>query len=143
MPKGFSIFLEARNKDWFANPGDRKRFFDLLQKHHIGAVISDTPGRRDVVHMQLSIPHAVIRFVGNNGQPIETARLDAWVDRIEKWNDEGLQSLWFFMHQHDELYAPYSCRYLIRRLNEKLGLNIKEPVMFGELDNNSVLKGKY
>jgi uncharacterized protein YecE (DUF72 family) len=139
IPKGFKVFTEVRHKDWFANMEERTKFFNLLQIHQVGAVITDTPGRRDCVHMQLPIPHAMIRFVGNNGGLLEKTRLDEWIDRIKQWSESGLQSLWFFMHQHDELYTPFSCRYLIRRLNEKLGLNIKEPIMYEELQSDNHL----
>jgi uncharacterized protein YecE (DUF72 family) len=127
FPKGFPVFLEVRHKDWFAKPEHQDRLFDLLQKCRVGAVITDSPGRRDCVHMQLPTPHAMIRFVGNNGQPIERQRLDAWGERMKSWKDNGLQSLWFFMHQHDELYAPVSCRYLLSKLNQELGLDVHLP----------------
>lgn len=134
VPKGFQIFLEVRDEHWLSDSDARKQLFDILQKHNTGAVITDTPGRRDCVHMQLPTPHAMIRFVGNNGSQLEQDRLDAWVERIKQWSNDGLQSLWFFMHQHDELYAPYSCRYLIRRLNETLGLEIKGPAIYNEIN---------
>lgn len=127
LPEGFTVFLELRHTDWFTIAGNRERLFDLLQQHQVGAAITDSPGRRDCVHMQLPTPHAMIRFVGNNGQPIEHQRLDAWAQRIKSWKDQGLQTLWFFMHQHDELYAPGSCRYLVSKLNEQAGIAIHLP----------------
>jgi len=133
IPRGFQVNIEVREKNWFAKPDDRSRLYDLLHAHNIGAVITDAPGRRDVVHMQLPTPHAFIRFVGNNGSQLEKDRLDEWIERINQWANAGLESLWFFMHQHDELYAPYACRYLIQKLNKSLGLNIKEPVMYEEV----------
>jgi len=143
IPEKLNVFVEVRDKNWFANIEDRSRLFDLLQKNAIGAVITDAPGRRDCVHMQLPTPHAFIRFVGNNGSQLEKTRLDSWVERIKLWSDLGLQSLWFYMHQHDELYAPFSCRYFIRKLNERLGLNVIEPVMYNELEADHELKKKF
>jgi hypothetical protein len=50
----------------------------------------------------------VIRLVGNNGKPMERVRLDERVERFKQWSDQGLQLLWFCMHQHDELFASSS-----------------------------------
>jgi len=126
-PSHLQLFVEVRHKEWFANESNRSQLFESLQKYNVGAVISDTAGRRDAVHMQLTTPHAFVRFVGNNGGTIEKARLDEWVDRIGQWRDLGLQSLSFFMHQHDELFAPQSCHYLIQQLNDKLNLGLRLP----------------
>jgi len=40
----------------------------------------------------------------------------------------GLQSVWFFMHQHDERYSPELADYVSEQLNLKLGLNLHRPV---------------
>jgi uncharacterized protein YecE (DUF72 family) len=132
LQSGVPVFLEVRNKEWFSNSTYRNQLFGMLHEHSVGAVISDTPGCRDVVHMHLPTPHAMIRFVGNNGSDLEKRRLDAWVERLKSWKEQGLQALWFFMHQHDEVYAPASCAYFIGRLNEKLGLEIKKPALLAQ-----------
>jgi hypothetical protein len=53
-----------------------------------------------------------------------TARCDEWVDRIVQWKELGLQSVWFFMHQHDERYSPELCDYVIDKLNQRLGTSL-------------------
>jgi hypothetical protein len=45
--------------------------------------MSDTYGRRDCVHMELTTPEATIRFAGNNLAPSDYTRLDAWVERLK------------------------------------------------------------
>lgn len=127
LPSDIPMFVEGRNKDWFVAGQSRNKLFGLLKELRLGAAISDVPGRRDVVHMQLTTPSAMIRFVGNNAHPTDRQRLDAWVERIGQWRDQGLQSLYFFMHQHDEHFAPPACVYLIEKLNKKLSMNIKVP----------------
>jgi uncharacterized protein YecE (DUF72 family) len=77
--------------------------------------------------MMLPTPHAFIRFVGNSLHPTDYARCDEWVERIADWKQQGLQSVWFFMHQHDERYSPELCDYVIEKLNAKLDINVHRP----------------
>ncbi|HEY2581677.1 MAG TPA: DUF72 domain-containing protein [Mucilaginibacter sp.] len=127
LPKDVPVFLELRHKEWFAVPETRDNIFNLLHELNIGAVITDASGRRDVVHMELPTPHAFIRFVGNSLHPTDYTRVDNWVERIVQWYDMGLQSVWFFMHQHDERYSPELADYVIEQLNKKLRLSLHRP----------------
>jgi uncharacterized protein YecE (DUF72 family) len=127
LPKDVPVFLELRHKDWFAIPENKNDIFNLLHQLNIGAVITDASGRRDVVHMELPTPHAFIRFVGNSLHPTDFARVDEWVERIKQWQQMGLQSVWFFMHQHDERYSPELADYVVEQLNKHLGLNLRRP----------------
>ncbi|QQL48669.1 DUF72 domain-containing protein [Mucilaginibacter ginkgonis] len=127
LPTDVPVFVEVRHKEWFNTAGTDKDIFALLRDLNIGSVITDASGRRDCGHMNLSTPHAFIRYVGNGLLPTDYGRIDEWVDRIKKWKDEGLQSLWFFMHQHDEQYSPVLADYTIEKLNEALGTSIQRP----------------
>lgn len=127
LPKDVPVFLELRHKEWFAAPETRDNVFKLLHDLQIGAVITDASGRRDVVHMELPTPHAFIRFVGNSLHPTDYARIDEWVERIKQWQQMGLQSVWFFMHQHDERYSPELADYVVEQFNKKLGLSLLRP----------------
>lgn len=127
LPQDIPVFTELRNKDWFAQPAIKESTFEMMHRLNTGAVITDTAGRRDVVHMYLSTPHAFIRFVGNALHPTDYVRIDAWVERLRQWNEQGLQSVYFVMHQPDEQTAPVLCDYLIGRLNHELGLNVARP----------------
>lgn len=127
LPKDVPIFVELRHKEWFANSDVRDAAFGLLHDLGIGAVITDASGRRDCVHMDLPTPHAFIRFVGNSLHKSDYRRVDDWVARIKQWRDKGLQSVWFFMHQHDERYSPELADYVSDQLNTKLGLTLPRP----------------
>jgi uncharacterized protein YecE (DUF72 family) len=127
LPKDIPVFLELRHKEWYADAAIRKSLFDMLHQLNIGAVITDASGRRDVVHMELPTPHAFIRFVGNSLHTTDYARVDEWVQRIKQWQQMGLQSVWFFMHQHDERYSPELADYVSEQLNKHLGLNLLRP----------------
>jgi len=127
LPKDVPVFVELRHKDWFAIPENSENVFNLFKQLNIGAVITDASGRRDVVHMNLPTPHAFIRFVGNSLDRTDYTRVDEWVDRIKQWRDTGLQTVWFFMHQHDERYSPELADYVSEQLNKKLALNLHRP----------------
>ncbi|WP_462265992.1 DUF72 domain-containing protein [Mucilaginibacter sp.] len=127
LPVDVPVFTELRDEAWFADHRARDAAFGLMHNLNIGAVITDTPGRRDCVHLHLSTPHAFIRYVGNDLHPSDYLRMDAWVERIGQWQQQGLQSVHFFVHQHDEHTTPLTADYFIRQLNKHLGLNVKRP----------------
>lgn len=127
LPTDLQFFLEVRHPDWFAKPDIRKELFDTLTAMNMGAVITDTAGRRDCAHMQLSIPKAFVRYVGNSLHPTDYTRTDVWIERMKYWLDKGLQELYFFMHMHDEAYSPELTVYLVDKLNAACGLNLVKP----------------
>jgi uncharacterized protein YecE (DUF72 family) len=127
LPRTIPVHVEVRNKNWFVDGEEQNNYFELLRELGVGTVISDTAGRRDAVHMELTRNEALIRFVGNNLAPSDYTRMDAWVERFKVWQGLGLKKIWFFMHQNDERYVPEACDYLIKRINEKLGTQVARP----------------
>jgi uncharacterized protein YecE (DUF72 family) len=150
LPRGFSVCVELRQAGWFAGGGNRpvhaapgnvskgisaeqsdamRGTWELLYERGIGTVITDTSGRRDVLHMRLTAPVAFIRFVSNNGHPTDFARIDDWVERIKSWIDKGLRDIYFFIHSHEEEHSPNLCRYAIGRFNERCGTSLQPPLL--------------
>lgn len=127
LPRDLQFFLEVRHPDWFGDAAVRRDMFNSLRKLKMGAVITDTAGRRDCAHMHLPIAKAFIRYVGNSLHPTDFTRTDAWVKRIKYWLDNGLQELYFFMHMHNEATSPELTVYLVNALNKKCKLNLKHP----------------
>jgi uncharacterized protein YecE (DUF72 family) len=127
LPKDIQFFLEVRHPDWFAKPAIRKELFETLTSLKMGAVITDTAGRRDCAHMNLTIPKVFIRFVGNSLHKTDYTRCDAWVKRMKTWLGRGLQELYFFMHMHDEATSPELTVYLVDKINKECGLNLIKP----------------
>ena len=127
LPHDVQVCVELRHKDWFAHHPYRNEAFGLMHQLGMGAVITDTAGRRDVVHMELPAPYVFLRFVGNALHPTDYIRIDLWVERIKNWQEQGLQNLYVGMHQPDEMASPVLCEYLINRLNNSLDLNIVPP----------------
>jgi len=127
LPKDLQFFLEVRHPDWFAKDKDREDMFSFLRDHNMGAVITDTAGRRDCAHMHLTIPKTFIRYVGNSLHPTDYPRIDAWVARMKYWLDKGMEELYFFMHMHDEATSPELTVYLVDKMNKECGLNLIKP----------------
>lgn len=127
LPKDLQFFLEVRHPGWLAEPTIRKELFDMLRSLNIGAVITDTAGRRDCAHMELTIPKAFIRYVGNSLHATDYSRIDVWTERIKYWLDNGLEELYFFMHMHDEAYSPELTVYLADKMNAACGLQLQKP----------------
>lgn len=126
LPTDVPLFVEVRNKNWFAVSEHRTKLFTLLKELNVGAVISDTAGRRDCLHMELPTPHAFIRFVNCGDEHTDALRLDEWIKRLKEWKDQGLQSVYFFIHAGDTPSLSLF-NYLIPRLNRELGSTIKIP----------------
>jgi uncharacterized protein YecE (DUF72 family) len=127
FPKAYQFFIEVRHPDWFS---DNKVLTELIKELSIqntGLIITDTAGRRDVAHMNLTIPKAFIRFVGNSLHPTDYTRCDEWVDRIKFWLSKGMEEIYFFIHMHDEAKSPELSDYLIGQLNKKCNLNLHNP----------------
>lgn len=126
LPKDVQFFLEVRHPDWFIKPTSDE-LFEKLKKLKIGAVITDTAGRRDCCHMHLTIPKTFIRFVGNSLHKTDFPRIDAWVERMKFWLDNGIQEINFFMHMHDEATSPELTVYLVEKMNKACRLNLIAP----------------
>lgn len=127
LPTYLQFFLEVRHPDWFAKEKDREDMFTFLRDHNMGAVITDTAGRRDCAHMYLTVPKAFIRYVGNSLHPSDYTRTDVWVERMKYWLDKGVEELYFFMHMHDEATSPELTVYLVDKMNAACGLNLIKP----------------
>ena len=127
LPKEPKIFLEVRQKEWFSNPTNRQMLFGMLRDAGVGTVITDAAGRRDCVHMELTCPEVMIRFVANSKHPTDFIRLNSWIERLKDWKAKGLRSAWFLVHSYNESVAPEIARDFIKKLNSELGTSLKEP----------------
>jgi uncharacterized protein YecE (DUF72 family) len=134
LPNDLDLFVELRHPGWFSDREIAEKVFTMLERHGAGAVITDASGRRDCVHMRLTTSSAFIRFVGNSLHPTDYARCDDWIQRIKSWQESGIERIFFFMHQHEELHSPELCRYVIEEINKHCGTSIAVPEFVGPGD---------
>lgn len=132
LPEDLQFFVELRHPGWFSDKKVSENLFQSLRELKVGAVITDTAGRRDCLHMELTLPKAFIRFVGNNLHPTDYSRIDLWVSRLKDWLNKGLQELYFFMHQPDEQFSPELCNYVVEQMNKHCNSQLIKPQFIGE-----------
>lgn len=134
LPEDLKVFVELRHEEWFSDQAARSQLFEMLYRLKKGAVITDASGRRDCLHMELTISEIFIRFVGNGQEhkASDFARIDDWVARIKTWLDKGLSKVYFFLHQHDEKDTPILAKYTIEQFNEHLGAKVAPIKFIGE-----------
>ncbi len=126
-PADVPLAVEFRHPDWFSRPRLFNRAFDLLEELGISVVITDTAGRRDVIHQRLTTPRVFIRFVGNRLHATDYLRVDAWVRRIQRWLAAGVQQVYFIVHQPEEHLCVDLAIYVVQQLNAHCGLSIAPP----------------
>lgn len=113
-PSAVPLGIEVRHESWFAADGQAlDRLAELLRQYGVALVITDVAGRRDVLHMRLTAPRTLIRFVGNGLHQTDYDRIDAWVARLADWR---LPETYFFPHEPDNILAPDLAAYLAEKL---------------------------
>ncbi|REC40143.1 DUF72 domain-containing protein [Chryseobacterium sp. 5_R23647] len=127
-PKEVPLAIELRNTEWFTDEEIFNKTCELFEQNNITNIIVDTAGRRDMLHMRLTTPNAFIRYVGANAES-DYQRLDDWLKHLTKWKKEGLQNLYFFVHQNIEKASPLLSAYLIENLNKEWKTDLPIPKM--------------
>ncbi|MEO8589924.1 MAG: DUF72 domain-containing protein [Flavobacteriales bacterium] len=133
-PKDIPLAVEFRHTDWYNKESVATRLYELLEKHRAMNIITDTAGRRDLLHMRLTTPSVFVRYVGTNDPRSDRARLDEWVKRLKTWVELGIEEIHFFVHQNHELESPLLAAEFIKKLNKALGTKLKVPQTLAEQD---------
>jgi uncharacterized protein YecE (DUF72 family) len=127
LPQGMQYFLELRHPAWFGVSENWEETTQVLRSLNMGAIITDTAGRRDCCHMSLTVPKTFVRFVGNSLHRSDFMRIDQWIQRLGFWLKNGLEEGYFFMHMPDEIFTPELTVYLVEKLQEAFGLPLIRP----------------
>ncbi len=131
FPTDIGLFVELRHQAWYKDAGGYdEAMLNVLRNAGAGTIITDTAGRRDMVHMHLTTNKCFIRFTGNSLQPTDYSRIDSWVTRLGEWMQMGLEQCYFFIHQPDERHVPVLMRYFAQQMNQHNGTNIKVPASY-------------
>ncbi|MFV0391670.1 MAG: DUF72 domain-containing protein [Paludibacteraceae bacterium] len=131
FPKVIPLGVEVRNEKWFSDAGAWNDFCKLLEENQTTNLVTDVAGRRDMVHQRLTTPAAFIRFTGCNVDEIDRRRMNDWAERIAVWKAQGLENLYFFVHQNFEVSSPLLSGYFVQQLNEKFGTDLIVPDVYG------------
>ncbi|MFL5813139.1 MAG: DUF72 domain-containing protein [Bdellovibrionia bacterium] len=125
LPRGFQLAIEFRHPAWFSKGVLRSDVTRLLEIYGAVALITDVAGRRDVLHMSLTAPSVMVRFVGNSLHPTDYSRIDAWIGRLNDWISQGIREIYFFIHEPDNVQAPDLIQYFTQEINIRCGLELK------------------
>ncbi|TSE10845.1 MULTISPECIES: DUF72 domain-containing protein [Aquimarina] len=125
-PKEIRLAVEFRHTDWFNDTVVANDLYTLLENNNVANIITDTAGRRDLLHMRLTNNEAFIRYVGANHETDYT-RLDDWIKRLGEWKEQGISNIHFFVHQNIEKESPLLSKYFISKLNEHLNVDLSLP----------------
>ncbi|TYP93687.1 Uncharacterized conserved protein YecE, DUF72 family [Fodinibius salinus] len=125
-PEGIPLAVEFRHPDWFDDEGVANELYALFEENNIANVITDTAGRRDLLHMRLTNNEAFVRYVGAN-HPTDVSRLDEWVERLKTWREQGIENIHFFVHQNKEKKSPQLAAHFIHQFNEVMNTEMDLP----------------
>lgn len=126
FPEDVPLAVEFRHTNWYNDPVVASELYAILESFNVSNIITDTAGRRDLLHMRMTSDTAFIRYNGANHKSDYT-RLDEWVDRLKKWVERGLQNIYFFVHQNVEKESPLLSAYFIEKLNDTFKTNLHIP----------------
>lgn len=124
-----NLAVELRDEDWYSNDADLNVFCNYLYKNNMATVLTDTPGRRDVLHMRLTNKTAFVRFNANNNHPTDKQRIDAWIQKAKSWFDTGLEEFYFFVHTPNQVNMPHLVTYFIQQAQRICGIKLTPPVI--------------
>ncbi len=129
------LAVELRNTDWFNDEEASEWIYDLFEKYEVSNIVTDTAGRRDLLHMRLTSPVAFVRYVGANHES-DYQRLDDWIARIKIWKAQGLEKLYFFVHQNLEKASPFLSAYFLEQFNKEFGTDLPLPELGEQAQGN-------
>jgi uncharacterized protein YecE (DUF72 family) len=138
VPDDFELAVEVRHEEWFVRPESLDDLAAYLSARKMILIITDAPGRRDVLHQRLTASSAFIRFTGNNLDPSDFSRLDDWVNRLSEWMDQGLRKFYFFVHSPQKHFCPELTYHFIQQLNLKRNIQLPLPKRLFEKNNNAL-----
>lgn len=138
-PRELKVAVEFRHPGWFEGGPEAEEVWALMKELGMGAVISDTAGRRDALHMRVTAPFVLVRFGGYEGHASDEARLDAWAGRIASWQEDGLEEFHLLVHQPDSVHTPETSRQFARLVHAQTGLRIQAPIDLGRASGGANL----
>ena len=129
FPKEIPLAIELRHESFFQNEENLSKTIELIENYQRTFLITDVSGRRDILHLALTSNTTMVRFVGNNLHPTDYTRLDQWTDKLNSWLANGLDQVYFFPHEPDNLYAPEISQHLYQRIAKFDNFTVRGPRM--------------
>lgn len=130
-PKSLDLAIELRDPALYKDTEKLNELGAFLSANNVGMALSDTPERRDILHMMLTNDLAYIRIMGNRLHPSDYKRADEWIDRICTWVNLGLKKVYLFVHQPspNKVMSADLIKYMAEKLNQRLNTQITIPIL--------------
>ncbi|KXX72287.1 hypothetical protein AVL50_01410 [Flammeovirga sp. SJP92] len=138
FPDDMKLALELRHSSWFTDEQKLDELSELLTAKGYAMIITDVAGRRDVLHMRVTTPTIMVRFVGNEMHTTDFSRVDDWMKRIQSFKRQGLQEVYFFAHQPEDILCPELGHYIGTQVKKSLDPNIIYPILREKTEQRSL-----
>jgi len=125
--KEIPLSIEFRHESWFQNQAIFQDVLHFFRTKNISTVITDVSGRRDVLHNEFTTRKTLIRFVGNALHPTDYTRIDEWLRLFQEIVDSGVNEVYFFTHEPDNILSPQISKYLFDQVQKTLKINTRGP----------------
>lgn len=129
-PKELKMAVEFRHPLWFEGGIEAEKVWSLLSELGIGAVISDTAGRPDALHMRITAPFLIVRFGGYDGHKSDKVRIKEWTKWIKEHLSSGIESFHFLVHQTGSFHTPHTCIQFADLVYKAADIKVKSPKLF-------------
>lgn len=131
-----NLAIELRHPEWFTEKLALNVLSNYLYKNNMTLVLTDTPMRRDVLHMRLTNKTAFIRFNANDKHESDYKRINEWIERLYEWMQLGLETIYLFIHTPTQVNMPELVTYFIQQLKKECGISLTPPkIKTIEIDN--------
>lgn len=125
FPAHLPLAVELRHPGWFWRRRLIGRAFEWMRDRGLHAVITDTPGRRDVSHVSLTTPAVMLRLGTHGENASDLTRMAAWSERFAAWGALGLHTAWAFVHQPESAGLFELAQVFQRIADTKTGAAVK------------------
>jgi len=127
FPIEYDLSIELRHHSWFEDEIITDELHAMAVEYNKGLLITDVSGRRDVLHMRVCSDYLMIRFVGNALHPTDFERVDEWIERMKVYFSKGVNKIYFFPHEPDNILAPQLADYLCKRIKSEIDITTRGP----------------
>jgi len=127
FPLDIDLSIELRHPSWFEDKNFMDDFQEMAIEYNKGLLITDVSGRRDILHMRICSDYLMIRFVGNGLHPTDFERVDEWAQRLKYYISQGVNNIYFFPHEPNNILAPQLADYLYTKITSEIEITTRGP----------------
>ncbi|AZQ62456.1 DUF72 domain-containing protein [Flammeovirga pectinis] len=138
FPKNYKLGVELRHPSWFTDEVMLNTLSEILTDKGYALVITDVAGRRDVLHMRVTTPVLMVRFVGNELHQTDFKRVNDWRERIASFKRQGLQEVYFFGHQPEDILCPELGNYIGKDFTKHQISDFNYPIIREKIEQQSL-----